>query len=136
LFGTKEDKKPAAQKGKKNESLLAYKSFARNDSCCEVDSDDLDGDLNLSDCEDGEARRTSFKASRREKKKTRAANKYVVEVDTNIFKVSLSCLKNAGVMATGDPVLCQKCKAVLSIHSVLKPIMGKDSKMWKCEFCY
>lgn len=110
--------------------------MVRNDSCNEVDSDDLDGDLNLSDCENGEARRSSFKASRREKKKTRAANKYVVEADTNIFKVSLSCLKNAGVMATGDPVLCKKCNAVLNIHSVLKPIMGKHSRMWKCEFCY
>ena len=39
-------------------------------------------------------------------------------------------------MATGDPVICEKCKAVLNSDSVLKPIMGKESRLWKCEFCY
>jgi hypothetical protein len=39
-------------------------------------------------------------------------------------------------MATGDPVICEKCKAVLNKDSVLKPIMGKESRLWKCEFCY
>lgn len=47
----------------------------------------------------------------------------------------MACLKNAGVMATGDPVICEKCKAVFNSFSVLKPIMGKESKLWKCEFC-
>jgi hypothetical protein len=73
-----------------------------------MDDDDLDGDLNLSDSDDGEAKRAEFKAQRRQKKQ-RAAKTYVVEADTNIFQVSLSCLKDAGAMATGDPVLCSQC---------------------------
>jgi len=63
------------------------KQFYENEqrlSACEVDSDDLDGELNLSDVEDGESKRVEFKNKRREKKK-RSANKYVVEADTNIF---------------------------------------------------
>lgn len=77
----------------------------RNLSACEMNDDDLDGDLNLSDSDDGEQKRANFKAARRQKK-SKAAKVHVVEADTNIFQVSLACLKNAGVMATGDPFLC------------------------------
>jgi Sec23/Sec24 zinc finger len=100
----------------------------------ECDSDDLDGDLNLSDSENGSSKRASFKRQRRQKKK-RDANKYAVEADTNIFQISLSCLKNAGAMATGDPALCEKCQGVFNSSSQLKPVMGKESKIWPCEFC-
>lgn len=60
---------------------------------------------------------------------------HVVEADTNIFQVSLSCLKNAGAMATGDPFICEKCNGVFSNESTLKPVMGKESKIWTCDFC-
>jgi len=99
-----------------------------------MNDDDLDGDLNLSDLEDGEQKRANFKAARRQNK-IKEAKVHVVEADTNIFQVSLACLKNAGVMATGDPFICEKCSGVFNFESVLKPIMGKDSKMWTCEFC-
>ena len=99
-----------------------------------MNDDDLDGDLNLSDSEDGEQKRAVFKQQRRQKKK-KAAKVHVVEADTNIFQVSLSCLKNAGAMATGDPVICGKCQGVFNSFSQTKPIMGKESVLWTCEFC-
>jgi len=110
------------------------KDLDRNLSCEEVDSDDLDGELNLSDCEDGTGKRGAFKMERRTKK-SRAANKYVVEVDTNIMKVPLSVLKNVSEVASGDPELCKACQAVFNKDSVLKPIMGKEDQVWLCEFC-
>jgi hypothetical protein len=79
IFGSKKDTKAQLKESKKQ----FYKA-ERNNSCNEVDSDDLDGELNLSDCEDGSNRRVDFKSQRRAKKK-REANKYVVEADTNIF---------------------------------------------------
>lgn len=127
ISGKKEKSSPKASKAE-------FYERERNHSACEVDSDDLDGDLNLSDSDDGAHKRASFKRQRRQKKK-REANKYVVEADTNIFQVSLSCLKNAGAMATGDPVLCTKCQGVFNSTSQLKPVMGKESKIWTCEFC-
>lgn len=50
LFGSISSKKPEPAKETKEEF---YKQ-ERNNSCCEVDSDDLDGDLNLSDSDDGQ----------------------------------------------------------------------------------
>jgi len=38
-------------------------------------------------------------------------------------------------MATGDPVICAKCQGVFNSFSKTKPIMGKDSLSWTCEFC-
>lgn len=34
---------------------------------------------------------------------------YKAEADTNIYRVALSCLKDAAEMATGDPEECEKC---------------------------
>ena len=39
---------------------------------------------------------------------------YAAEVDTNIYQISLSNLKNAAEMATGDAELCSKCQAVFN----------------------
>ena len=135
LFGLFASKpKPEEDDLLNKKSKKQFYKEERRASACEVDSDDLDGELNLSDCDDGENERIKFKSQRREKKK-RSANKYIVEADTNIFQVSLSCLKNAGTMATGDPVLCEKCHGVFNSQSVLKPVMGKESQVWTCEFC-
>lgn len=135
LFGLFSSKPKAERENSvEKQSKKQFYKRERRASECEVDSDDLDGELNLSDCENGEIERVKFKSKRREKKK-RSANKYIVEADTNIFQVSLSCLKNAGAMATGDPVLCEKCQGVFNSQSVLKPVMGKDTQVWTCEFC-
>jgi len=42
-----------------------YYERERNLSACEMDDDDLDGDLNLSDDEGGELKRAQFKSQRR-----------------------------------------------------------------------
>lgn len=103
----------------------------RNNSCCEVDSDDLEGDLNLSDEEGGSKR--VFLKQRRQKKK-RKANVYRQEVDTNIFKMDFNCLKQGAELATGDPTLCEDCKAVFNKKSKLTPLENGES-IWVCEFC-
>ena len=68
----------------------------RNISAEECDSDDLAGELNLSDCEDNVVSRGEIKRARnnerKQKGKNKKANKYVVEVDTNVFQVTLACL--------------------------------------------
>jgi transcription initiation factor IIE alpha subunit len=56
------------------------------------------------------------------KKKVR--NAYEAEVDTNIYQISLECLKNDADMATGDAEICPKCHAVFNKHS--KVIEVKD----------
>lgn len=61
---------------KKAEDIPQMPRVERRASLNEVDSDDLDGELNLSDDEDGVQKRASFKRQRREKKKDKKANKY------------------------------------------------------------
>ena len=65
----------------------AEQDIDRNLSCEEMDSDDLGGDLNLSDREDGMDERNfrrEFKANKRAATKV-AANVYRQEFDTNVF---------------------------------------------------
>lgn len=50
----------------------------------------------------------------------------------------MSCLKDAGELATGDPVFCSKCQAVFNKHSKVeetKDADGNESQIWNCEFC-
>ena len=70
----------------------------KNLSAEELDSDELDGDLNLSDEEDGGARREEIRHQRAAEQEESAAprERHNVEFDTNIFKVSLECLENRG----------------------------------------
>ena len=70
----------------------------KNLSAEELDSDELDGDLNLSDEEDGGARREEIRQQRAAAEENQAAprERHNVEFDTNIFKVSLECLQNRG----------------------------------------
>ena len=70
----------------------------RNLSCEELDSDDLGGDLNLSDSDDGQQKRAfrrEFKARKRGANQERA-NVYRQEFDTNVFEVALDCLADKG----------------------------------------
>lgn len=96
--------------------------------------------MNLSDC--GEDYRQEIKAQsnqRRLKKNKKAAKKYKIEVDTNVFQISMDCLKNnVAEIATGDPQFCSQCKAVFNSNSnlAIEPQMGADPKqVWTCEFC-
>ena len=49
------------------------------------------------------------------------------EIDTNIFKISLSTLKGGEAeLATGDPLFCQKCKSVFNKFSKIEELKGSD----------
>jgi hypothetical protein len=79
-----------------------------------VHSDDLEGDLNLSDIED-DSRVKEVRGAARKRKAP--AKIYKQEVDTNVFNINMGTLKNDGEVATGDPIFCQKCSACFNIHS-------------------
>lgn len=107
----------------------------RNLSCEEMDSDDLGGDLNLSDCEDGADER-NFRREYKSSKRSaidKPVNKYALEFDTNVFEVTLDCLANKGQMATGDAEFCTQCQAVFNQKSTITEKDGNQT--WKCEFC-
>lgn len=102
----------------------------RNVSCEELDSDELEGDLNLSDDESGVAARTVLRANKSQKP---ASEKIAQEFDTNVFKVSFANLQDRGELAAGDAVFCTSCKAVFNKNSALET--RGDQQIWRCEFC-
>lgn len=108
----------------------------RNMSAELCDSDDLAGDLNLSDQEDNSVQREQIKKVNKKirREKGKKANKYHVEVDTNVFEVKLACLKDNVELATGDAEFCKSCKAVFNNYSKISQKEGKQ--IWRCEFCY
>ncbi|KAL6071768.1 actin [Balamuthia mandrillaris] len=65
--------------------------------------------------------------------------------DTNIVRVALSSLSQEAsssseqeTMVTGDPTTCQRCGAILSVHSKLDPpncLEEGEECDWSCEFC-
>lgn len=63
------------------------------------------------------------------------AKVYKEEVDTNVFRVSMECLKNAP--PTYQPpeqvVKCGDCQVSLNKHSRISQENGKSA--WVCEFC-
>lgn len=64
----------------------------------------------------------------------KASNKVELKIDTNVVSLDLGSLKQAVVIATGDPVVCTSCKAIFSMYSGINE--EEDGRqMWKCEFC-
>jgi len=111
----------------------------RNLSCNEMDSDDLDGDLNLSDEDEGaraQVRQQNQNVLQQQPQVAQTVaprEKYAVEFDTNVFRVSLDCLQNKGQLVTGDAELCKQCNGVFNQTSQLADEGGKQ--IWTCEFC-
>ena len=103
-----------------------------NLSCDEMDSDDLDGGLNLSDEDDGAETRNQIR-SRVDAAAKQNRERYAVEFDTNVFRVSLECLQHKGQFATGDAEFCSRCQGVFNKTSTLVEEEGKQ--IWACEFC-
>lgn len=109
-------------------------------SCEEVNSDELDGDLDLSDCE---SKAQAFRISNKQRKmqtSSRPARVFRQEIDTNVFKIGFSTLKDQAEIATGDPECCKKCGAFFNSHSKTEvkssEVIGQaDQQIWKCEFC-
>ena len=97
-----------------------------------MDSDELDGELNLSDDESGtmarEKMRTRVDAASKAKRET-----YQVEFDTNIYKVSMDCLQHKGQIVAGDAEFCRHCRGVFNNTSKL--VTEGDQQIWVCEFC-
>jgi len=97
-----------------------------------MDSDDLDGDLNLSDDESGARERQTLKAAAAKAQDDERV-RYAVEFDTNVFKVKLECLQSRGQLVTGDAEFCANCKGVFNKTSVM--VDEADKQIWACEFC-
>ncbi|XP_071164093.1 circularly permutated Ras protein 1-like [Mytilus edulis] len=57
----------------------------------------------------------------------------VQKADTNVLLLSMKDLEDESDIATGDPVTCDKCQAVLSCVS--KITQEEDKTKWICEFC-
>jgi len=103
----------------------------------EVDSDDLEGDLNLSgDEENGDELRGAIRDTRaRDRKVTgKEKSKYLVEVDANVFEVNFKCLAKEAELATGDPENCGGCKVIFNNLSKTE-INEQGKQIWSCEFC-
>ena len=97
-----------------------------------MDSDELDGDLNLSETEEGAATRNVIR-SRNTAATDKKREKYAVEFDTNVFRVSLECLQHKGQLVAGDAQFCSNCQGVFNNISNLLEENG--NQIWTCEFC-
>ena len=62
------------------------------------------------------------------------SQKYELKVDTNVVSLDLGSLKEAAVMATGDPVICKQCAGAFNLYSRITEV-SEDSQNWVCEFC-
>ena len=73
-------------------------SKERCSSAEEMDSDDLGGDLNLSDSDGGVQERVMRKKFKKERRQAanESVNVYRQEFDTNVFEVKLDCLNEKG----------------------------------------
>ena len=97
-----------------------------------MDSDELDGDLNLSD-EDTTGNARLNLRGRTDNAAKAQRERIEVEFDTNIFRVSLECLQNKGQLVTGDAEFCTTCKGVFNKTSIIVTV--GDQQTWTCEFC-
>lgn len=67
--------------------------------------------------------------------------KFNQEVDTNVFSINMSTLKQGGEgyeIASGDPIFCKQCNAAFNMHSKVEEVKrdeGEPSQVWQCEFC-
>ncbi|CDW73759.1 type a von willebrand factor domain-containing protein [Stylonychia lemnae] len=61
--------------------------------------------------------------------------KYKQEVDTNVFQISMACLKDQSELATGDPCFCTNCDAVFNLYSKIEESKAEEEQIWHCEFC-
>lgn len=104
---------------RRSRSRSASDSEEENERCRSIEmvhSDDLEGDLNLSDCED-EMTTKQIRGAAAARKRKAPARIFKQEVDTNVFNISMATLKTDGELATGDPIFCAGCKAGFNIHS-------------------
>ncbi|CDW77368.1 type a von willebrand factor domain-containing protein [Stylonychia lemnae] len=58
---------------------------------------------------------------------------YKHEVDTNVFSISLGCLKNGAELASGNPIYCENCQGIFNKFSIIA--QENSLQVWNCEFC-
>lgn len=119
----------------------------QQDSCEEVDSDDITGALDLSDEDQDHQTLHSYnrqahkiyKQRRRAKGKEPKATSYKMEVDTNIFEIRYT-LSGANhthtevIESTRSAIFCESCSAIFNAESKLKRL-DQTRNLWTCEFC-
>lgn len=47
----------------------------------------------------------------------------------------MKCLRDGAELATGDPIFCSKCQAVLNKYSLIEENKHDENQIWTCEFC-
>lgn len=86
-----------------------------------ISSDELDGDLNLSENEEEAEQQRAFvfkkKMDANNTNKKKQGRKFRQEIDINVFKISLGTLQSNAEIATGDPIFCKKCNAIFNVNS-------------------
>ena len=80
--------------------------------------------MNFSDEEDDVKEQKLKKKMMKRGKKT-MARVFKQEIDTNVYKISLSTLKDVAELATGDPIFCLNCQAVFNKHSKVEEIKAE-----------
>ncbi|CAI2383029.1 unnamed protein product [Moneuplotes crassus] len=77
------------------------------------------------------------RANKKKVREHRQGRVFKGEVDTNVMSIDLKVLKSDGHIASGDPIFCEACNAVLNIHSkIFGPIPPNyEQSIWTCEFC-
>jgi len=126
-----EEEKKENAASSEEEELDDFQYQMRNRSCCEVDSDELDGGLNLSECEDmAEVFRIENKHKKRLERGGKESRKLKQEIDTNVFKIDFATLADKAEIATGDATFCKSCNSAFNFFSKID-----DHQIWTCEFC-
>lgn len=101
---------------------------------CSIVDADLDRSLNYSDEERNDEAEIRYQQRAAKKKKGVQVAVHKQEIDTNVFLLQMSTLKEGvAAVATGDPVFCESCKAIFNKNSVL--VLELGDQFWTCEFC-
>lgn len=87
----------------------------------EVDSDDLETD--------------DIQVSNKAQGISSKAKKHRQEVDTNVFQLTMKCLRDQAELASGDPIYCSNCQALFNRFSIIEENKEDEQQYWNCEFC-
>jgi len=101
----------------------------------EVDEQEKAGYYSCESLSDNEMEEGLGVMPQQERQRKEGAKVYKEEVDTNVFRVSMDCLKN--VPSTYQPpeqvLKCGECQVSINKHSRISQEGGKNA--WLCEFC-
>ena len=57
-----------------------------------------------------------------------AGKKFNQEVDTNVYRINMSTLKEGSELATGDPIFCSSCNAVFNMYSNVEEVKRDEGE--------